>query len=83
MSVENLKPGSDLHRLCAHGLEWVDCFFCGDQIAGIAVVWSGGHGPIALHPSCAKDLACELIGDARNAIRVIEGKSLAAGVNEE
>ena len=80
MSVENLKPGSDLHRLCGH--EWVECFGCGEQIAGIAVVWIGGAGPIALHPTCAKDLACELIGDARNAVRVIEGKSLALGVNE-
>jgi len=82
MSVENLTPGSDLHRLCAQGLEWVECFHCGEQIADIAVVWIGGMGPIALHPTCAKDLACELIGDARNAIRVIEGKSLALGVNE-
>ena len=82
MSVENLTPGSDLHRLCGHGLEWVECFHCGEPVAGIAVVWIGGMGPIALHPTCAKDLACELIGDARNAIRVIEGKSLALGVNE-
>ena len=82
MSVERLVPGVEMHRLCAGSLPWAGCFHCGEEVNGIAVVWAGSIGPIALHPTCAYELSHELIGDVRNAIRLIEGKPLTAGIGE-
>ena len=34
-----------------------------------------------LHPDCAIDLSVELIGDARNAQRILDGEPLTTGVD--
>lgn len=81
MSVHDLRQDVPI-------VDWLGeakCFFCGEHLDGVAVLWKGSartdadRALIALHPSCAKDLAIELAGDARNAIRVIEKKDIALG----
>ncbi len=39
-------------------------------------------GLILLHPDCATNLGNELIGDARTASRILNGKPLLAGVDK-
>ena len=85
MSVENLMPGAPFRevvrtRICE---PYDACSFCGEPIRRICVAWQGGDSLWVLHPHCAYDLAHELIGDARNAIRLIEGKPLRRGINVE
>lgn len=82
MSVERFTQGTDLHDMCADQDGHAACFFCGETLSGHVVCWMG-TSLIGLHPTCAYELSHELIGDARNAIRVIEGKPLSAGVNSE
>lgn len=62
------------------------CYRCNEPVGIYAVVWQGharmeggDDGLIVLHPDCATKLACELIGDARNARRVVDGKPVDAG----
>jgi len=43
------------------------CFYCGQEVEGIAVLWVGSGEDLVLHPQCAEDLAVDLIGDAREA----------------
>lgn len=49
------------------GLENADpyCFRCGEVIEEPIVFWSGYASIIALHPNCATELGCALIGDSQ------------------
>jgi len=39
------------------------CWFCGKQLTRQFIYWHGEEGGIALHPSCADDLAGHLMLD--------------------
>ncbi len=64
------------------------CFFCREEVADVAVLWSGDSpdperlGLMLLHPDCAIDLSVELISDARNAQRILDGEPLTTGVDK-
>ena len=66
MSVQNLKAPDAFTRATFAGMP-ARCFFCGEDIADVAVVWSGDMGDdaarnfISLHPACATRLGGELI----------------------
>lgn len=87
MSVQNLKATDAWTRATFNGRPQ-HCFYCGERIPEIAVVWSGhsmhGEGTdlIVLHPRCATSLGIELIGDARTARRILNGKPLLADVDK-
>ena len=83
MSVEDFKPGGHIRAFLeeVEGLHPDACFWCGERILSIGVIWAGHGKKVICHPHCAYDLAHELISDARNAIRVIEGKPVNTGVN--
>ena len=83
MSVENLMSGAPFREFVrTRSCEPYDsCSLCGESVSRVGVVWHHGDGLLILHPHCAFDLAHDLIGDARNAIRLIEGKPLRRGVN--
>lgn len=85
MSVETVRQGMAFRetlrmRVCE---PYDACSQCGESIQGVCVAWHGHDGLLVLHPHCAYDLAHDLIGDAQNAIRLIEGKPLNRGVNVE
>ena len=54
------------------GANWapsrMTCFYCGQEVEGIAVLWVGSGEDLVLHPQCAEELAVDLIGDAREAL---------------
>ena len=85
MSVQNLKS-TDAWTRAAFAGQPARCFYCREDIADVAVIWSGYMGEdadsnlISLHPDCATRLGVELIGDARNADRLLTGKPLTAGI---
>ena len=85
MSVQNLNSTDAWTRAPYAGMP-ARCFYCGEDIADVAVIWSGymdddaDSNLISLHPDCATHLGNELIGDARNAQRILTGKSLTAGI---
>lgn len=79
MSVEDLKPDAPF-RDC---IESDGCFYCGEPIQRLGVAWRGNGTVILLHPHCAYDLSHQLTGDARSAIRIMEGLPLDLGVNLE
>ena len=87
MSVQNLKATDAWTRTTFDG-RLQHCFYCGERIPEIAVLWSGcgmeaeDNGLILLHPNCATSLGNELIGDARTARRILNGKPLLAGVDK-
>ncbi len=87
MSVNSLSSRDEWTR-ATFGDRPQMCFFCTNQIYEVAVIWSGCSGTealapvIVLHPDCAALLGGELIGDARNAKRIFEGKPLLAGVDK-
>jgi hypothetical protein len=83
MSVHRIIPGASI-------LDFVDlyngkpiCFWCSEEVNGIGVIWAGHNASICFHPTCAKEFSCELIGDARNAIRLIEGKPIDHGLDTD
>ncbi len=86
MSVAHLKA-RDKWTEATFGGQSATCFFCAEEIDAVAILWNGctglemDDGLIALHPDCAALLGGELIGDARNAKRLLENKSLLAGVD--
>lgn len=85
MSVNDLRQPTELQRYFDGQVP--TCFRCQEPVAGIGVIWAGHAaaqdlvGVIVLHPTCAIELSVDLIGDARNAARVIEGKPLDRGVH--
>ena len=86
MAVSNLKSPDDWTRTTFDGRP-TGCYFCGEEITDVAVVWNG-HSPdleslglVAFHPDCAIGLSVELIVDARNAQRLLAGKPLTAGIS--
>ncbi len=85
MSVQNLKSTDEWTRATFAGMP-ARCFYCGEDIAEVAIVWNGhmdddaDSNLISLHPDCATRLGIELIGDARNAQRLLTGKPLTAGI---
>ena len=87
MSVAKLKA-RDKWTEATFGGQSATCFFCAEEIDAVAILWNGcaglemDDGLIALHPDCAALLGGELIGDARNAKRILEGKPLTAGVDQ-
>ena len=42
------------------------CFYCGEDVPGIAVYWVG-DAQVILHPECAARFGAHLLGDAREA----------------
>jgi hypothetical protein len=57
------------------------CFWCGKPLVDPVVFWHGHGGGLALHPSCADELALRLVYDARRATVIAKGKSLVAGID--
>ena len=86
MSVNNLKARDDWTRN-EFGGRAPACFYCGETITDIAIIWQGhasdgaNLGLICCHPQCATDLGAELLADSRNAQRLLIGKPLTAGVD--
>ena len=86
MGVQNLKATDPWTRETFGGRA-AYCFFCGEVVGDVVVVWKG-HSPdreslalVTLHPNCAINLSVELSGDARNAQRLLDGKPLDAGID--
>ncbi len=86
MSVLNLKSPDAWTTTMLKGQRLCCCFFCREEVADVVVVWNGDSpdpeslGLMLLHPDCAIDLSVELIGDARNARRLLTGTPLTAGM---
>ncbi|WP_439814710.1 hypothetical protein [Zavarzinia sp. CC-PAN008] len=84
MSVDH-DPDRILSTLI--GAERPACFLRGPTVNGVAITWKGypasadQSSMIALHVQFARNLAEELIGDARNADRSVRRKPIDAGVN--
>ena len=85
MSVQNIKSPDEWTRATFGGRPQI-CFFCGEDVNDVIVLWSGqsqaetNDGLVILHPNCAADLGGELIADARNAERLLRGKPISAGI---
>ena len=85
MSVQNLKSPDEWTRLTFEGRA-ASCFYCSEDVTEVAIVWNGfpsratDCGLIVCHPDCAVILAIELMGDARNAQRLLTGRPLTAGI---
>jgi hypothetical protein len=66
-AFDTAEPDEFLKKLLGED-ETESCFYCGTALTGIAVFWSGRDDRLLLlHPTCARDLACHLIGDAQRA----------------
>jgi hypothetical protein len=70
MSVHDLATPDDFTRDTI-GPEAGMCFYCGEEVQRVAVVWKGHalshEGMVALHPLCAQRLALHLAKDGINA----------------
>ena len=86
MAVCNLKSPDDWTRETFSG-DPAHCFFCGKQVDDVAVIWKGhawtatACALVVLHPHCGRALGIEFIGDARNAERLLNGKSILEGID--
>ena len=87
MAVINLKSPDPWTRETFGGRP-ASCFYCGKVVGDVAVHWHGHDWTAAdsvdvvLHPVCATTLGIEIIGDARNANRILTGKPLLAGIDQ-
>ena len=86
MGVVNLQS-PDTWTLETFGGRPACCFYCGEIVSDVVLHWhghdwtSGCSVDVVLHPDCGRMLAIELIGDSRNATRLLDGKPITAGID--
>jgi hypothetical protein len=50
------------------------CFFCGNPLGAVCVMWHAAGGELWLHAKCARELGVKLTVDGDNAHRAIKAE---------